>query len=226
MASAEDTERPCVPLDGPVREARSATISVELDVAADFVALVEKCHDLPAVDPAVALLKLGESLRECCRLGLFEELEEVAGGGNGQPQQAKFYLPVQSNLEMILESLGPDSLEQTSCPVCLCRQFKPLLRSQGFSLVRCDECSPVYVNPRLREDILNNFYAEMGYRLWIRCSTRGRHLPRMSPAFCENRPPDHDRSKSAAASGRSWESPIQHDTKPARGKPSWGGSAG
>lgn len=54
----------------------------------------------------------------------------------------------------------PQNLEQVACPLCGGLQARPYLRRGPIRLVRCSSCDFVYLNPRLRPEILRQGYRE------------------------------------------------------------------
>lgn len=63
-----------------------------------------------------------------------------------------------------------DFLEAVPCPICNADHFSPLFEKNGLDFVRCKNCTFVYVNPRLRQDLVEEGYGEGGEaesnRLW------------------------------------------------------------
>ena len=151
--------RPAAAGDAPetsaVHEPASAPASgpagVEQLVGRDFLDLATAADQLPPLERSIARLKLGESLEEACRQGLFTTSAPVDPTPDEPPKPLA--LSWDSGLEEILEQLGPDALVEVTCPVCHASGRKQLLRQQGFALHRCLDCFHIYVSPRLRDDL-------------------------------------------------------------------------
>ena len=54
--------------------------------------------------------------------------------------------------------LSPEDFCQCNCPVCLADTYKPEYKVKGFNIVRCTNCKMVYVNPRLKDDVIYKIY--------------------------------------------------------------------
>lgn len=54
-------------------------------------------------------------------------------------------------------------LEQVRCNLCGADDTAPLTQVDGFHIVRCKRCGLLYVNPRYREDVLQEIYTETYY---------------------------------------------------------------
>lgn len=59
--------------------------------------------------------------------------------------------------------LLPEFSENVCCYLCGSKKSTPFLKADGFNHVMCDECNLVYVNPRLREDLIEDFYMSEAY---------------------------------------------------------------
>ena len=164
VPKAERVSCPAANGDSPSRRWPS---TVENLLARDFLALAEQADGLPEAERAVARFKLGESLEEACRLGLFTARDDsapaVEATNDGSPAEdgeaeasfpgPAFGLSWFSELPAILERVGAEAIETVACPICSGEQSKLVLHKQGFRLVRCDGCAHVYVNPRLCPDL-------------------------------------------------------------------------
>ena len=51
-------------------------------------------------------------------------------------------------------------LENCNCPVCFADNAKHVFVVKNFNIVKCGECTMVYVNPRLRDRSIYNIYEE------------------------------------------------------------------
>lgn len=139
---------------------------VERDMAEQFLAMAQDAEQLPELDRQVALVKLGESLAECYRLGLFHPPDQDTNEGKHEDEDGaetprpdsgvRWY----STLEDVVEHVGPEALVLSNCPVCGAQDEHLLLRKQGFRLTRCADCTHVYVNPRLRHDLMQDLYED------------------------------------------------------------------
>lgn len=115
-------------------------------IAEDCFALGRMADDLSEPEQVIARLKLGESLAEALRMGLF-------GGPSPGPAPAprtSLGLEWYSTLEDVLAKLGPDALVETACAVCKSGERKHLFEKQGFHYHRCSGCGHVYVSPRIK----------------------------------------------------------------------------
>ena len=59
--------------------------------------------------------------------------------------------------------LKDECAEWVSCYLCGSRQSSPFLKAAGFRYVQCADCDLVYVNPRLRADLIDMFYKSDAY---------------------------------------------------------------
>ena len=115
-------------------------------IAEDFVALEHMADELPEPERLIARLKLGESLAEAFRMGMF-------GGPSAEPVHASrplLGLEWYSTLEDVLAKLGSEALVETDCVVCKSAGRKHLFEKQGFHYHRCTGCGHVYVRPRIK----------------------------------------------------------------------------
>jgi SAM-dependent methyltransferase len=120
---------------------------VEAIVGGEFLDLGTRADELPSLERGVARLKLYESLQAAFGLGLFQPAAKVSP--ESRPPGVTAALSAASQVEEILESLGPGALEAAACGACGAAGGKELFRKQGFAVRRCPECSHVYVSPRL-----------------------------------------------------------------------------
>ncbi len=56
------------------------------------------------------------------------------------------------------KTLRPEYSEHINCPVCGLNQSHVLFRKDWFTFCKCDECSMVYLNPRLNNQATHAFY--------------------------------------------------------------------
>ena len=122
--------------------------SAEHALARDFLELARIAEDLGATGRMIALLKLGESLEEGFRFGLF-------GGTLATPEpafvpQPRLGLEWYSAIDEVLMKLGASAFVEADCVVCGAGQRKHLFEKQGFHYHRCVACTHVYVSPRIR----------------------------------------------------------------------------
>lgn len=54
--------------------------------------------------------------------------------------------------------ISPEDFCKYNCPVCLADAHHPEFNIKGFSIVRCENCKMVYVNPRLKDDVIYEIY--------------------------------------------------------------------
>jgi SAM-dependent methyltransferase len=120
---------------------------VEAIVGGAFLELGERAAALPPAERGVARLKLHESLETAVRLGLFAAAAEAPAAA--PTAAARTTLGAASQVEEVLESLGPEALEAVACGVCGGEGGAELFRKHGFAVRRCERCSHVYVSPRL-----------------------------------------------------------------------------
>jgi SAM-dependent methyltransferase len=138
----------------------STLVLVEDVLAGDFLRMGEMLAELPESERGVAALKLGESLDEAMRLGLFASIdlrELQATNADREPIR----LVWDSTAEECLERLGPDALQDVPCAVCGGQDNGLLFRKQGFAFRRCGECSHVFVSPRVRVDVQASIAAQL-----------------------------------------------------------------
>ena len=58
---------------------------------------------------------------------------------------------------------GDSVLERVCCNLCGADDTAPVTEIDGFHIVRCRQCGLVYVNPRYREELLQEIYTETYY---------------------------------------------------------------
>ncbi len=61
------------------------------------------------------------------------------------------------------ETMDCSDLEKTACPLCASVMASIEQRFPPFSVLRCEECSLVYLSPRLRESAVRTLYEQEGY---------------------------------------------------------------
>ena len=59
---------------------------------------------------------------------------------------------------MIVSDILSKDLCTCNCPVCFTDAGRPEYRIQGFNIVSCTNCKMVYVNPRLKDDLIRTIY--------------------------------------------------------------------
>jgi SAM-dependent methyltransferase len=127
--------------------------AAEEHLGARFLELAERARALPPVERRIALSKLGESLREAFRLGLFAAARPPPPPAAPAPEPAPLGLHWYSTLAEVTEAAGAGGLEDVACGVCGGRERRRMFEKQGFAYHRCLDCSHVYVSPRLRADL-------------------------------------------------------------------------
>jgi SAM-dependent methyltransferase len=149
--------------------------AVELRISREFLDLAGLAEKLPDdLHRRVARLKLGESLAEAFRLGLFGDSQ---CGVAGQPvvarpttssepesapvEPAPIGLQWYSTLEEIVQRRGAGALTEVDCAVCKSRGRKRLFEKQGFGYFRCVDCGHVYVSPRVDAEITHQMGREL-----------------------------------------------------------------
>lgn len=128
----------------------------EAVIEADFLHLLHAARSLPDVERFVAFSKLDETFAELRKLGLFAPAESAPAA-----DAPRLGLIWHSRLDEFVDRLGPNCLEHTNCPICAGNRSSPLLLRQGFSLTRCAACAHVFVNPRLRSEVIERLGAEL-----------------------------------------------------------------
>jgi len=105
---------------------------------------------LPSPEREIAQLKLYESLQEVVKLGLIS-LPPALGVIEQKPSPLR--LSWYSDIDQVVQEVGATAIEKVSCPVCQSNQGKFLFQKQGFPFNRCQNCSHVYVSPRVTENV-------------------------------------------------------------------------
>lgn len=59
--------------------------------------------------------------------------------------------------------LKESARQHVSCYLCSSEKTKPFLKASGFTYVECLECGLVYVNPRLKDGLIEEFYRSDAY---------------------------------------------------------------
>ncbi|HEY8207054.1 MAG TPA: class I SAM-dependent methyltransferase [Myxococcaceae bacterium] len=137
---------------------------LETHLAEELLALGRRAQELPEPEQSIALLKLGESLKEAFRLGLFPDAKPPpapAPAPEPVPAEAPpLGLVWYSALADVVERAGANALEDVDCGICRGKERRRLFEKQGFTYHRCLTCSHVYVSPRLRLDVQLRMGAE------------------------------------------------------------------
>ena len=130
---------------------RVAPIEVEQELADGLLSLQTIAESLPATERSVALLKLGEMLRESFRLGLFQGAAPAPSPNQpADTVQTPLNLQWYSTLADVVDQAGAASLEEAICAVCGGSGRQRLFEVRGFSYYRCAGCSHIHINPRLK----------------------------------------------------------------------------
>jgi len=155
-----------LPRDGEGLGSRTANsaapLAVEVDIAREFLDLDALAEILPDdLHRNVARLKLGESLEEAFRLGLFREGTTAEAAGVEATQPAPLDLQWYSSLEEIVQRRGVGALTEADCAICKSRNRKRMFEKQGFGYFRCLECGHVYVSPRVDAEVTRQMGREL-----------------------------------------------------------------
>lgn len=130
------------------------TAQTEEHLGAELLALQARARELPEPERSIALLKLGESLQEAFRLGLFAPPAEAA---EETPDAAEATAPLGlywfSDLGDVVARAGAEAVERVDCGICGGSRRRRLFEKQGFTYHRCLDCSHIYVSPRIRLDV-------------------------------------------------------------------------
>jgi 2-polyprenyl-3-methyl-5-hydroxy-6-metoxy-1,4-benzoquinol methylase len=74
----------------------------------------------------------------------------------------RYFEAREHELEQLLDPatgrVSAELVQEVSCPVCGSGAHAPLFEKQGFTFVRCGDCSLVFVNPQLKESVLLDEY--------------------------------------------------------------------
>lgn len=69
-----------------------------------------------------------------------------------------------SELDRLIDSktgkISAHLVEKIDCPLCQCKKYTNLFVKNGFDFVRCNNCAFIYVNPRVREEKIIEYYNE------------------------------------------------------------------
>jgi len=128
---------------------RRVPVGVERRIAETFLDLGAMAEALPALERGVALSKLSESCEIAYRLGLFVEPAVDAAPPPAPPARLFWF----SELQQVVEEVGPAALVSVACGACGSRERRPLFQKQGFAYHRCAACSHVYVSPRISGEV-------------------------------------------------------------------------
>jgi SAM-dependent methyltransferase len=133
--------------------------TAESDIGSDLLDLAAMAETLPELEMLVARLKIGDSLEECMRLGLFRRAE--APNPAIPEERPLLHLGWYSSLEQVVEKLGVDCLRAVDCMVCGGADRKWLFEKQGFHYHRCRDCGHIYVSPRISAEISGRIGLEL-----------------------------------------------------------------
>jgi SAM-dependent methyltransferase len=151
LSSDADEEAPCLPRTN--RKGTSIPVEAENQLAREFLELGEIASKLPAVEKLIARLKLGESLNEAFRLGLFAAADENSSEPHTEEAEpAPLGLQWHSDIDMVINRCGADALQMADCAVCGSSERKQIFQKQGFPIQRCQDCSHIYVSPRIKPE--------------------------------------------------------------------------
>jgi SAM-dependent methyltransferase len=128
---------------------------VEQQLGSALLDLAQRSEAMPPAERAVALLKLGETLRGAFALGLFAAGEQEPA--SAEPKAHAEEVPPlfwYSSLEDVVGHWGVAALEDAACEVCGSRDRKRIMELRGFTFHTCLGCTHVYVAPRVRLDLL------------------------------------------------------------------------
>lgn len=149
--------------DGVQAQQRTAPVSIELRIAEEFLDLAKLAEDLPdEAHTRIAHLKLGQSIEEAFRAGLFRNGAVVAAAEPAR--QPALHLEWYSTLEEIVERRGVGVLSDPSCAVCKSSARRRLFEKQGFTYYRCADCEHVYVSPRVSAEVVSELASELDSR--------------------------------------------------------------
>ncbi len=134
--------------------AASPFAEVAADLSDALLRLRRQAAELPPVEQEVALLKLGETLREAVKLGIVDSpAEEQAQPAQATRRSAPLGLEWYSTLTDVVEAAGPEMIEAADCAICGASQRRRLFSLRGFSYHRCLECDHIYTSPRPRGEL-------------------------------------------------------------------------
>ena len=72
-----------------------------------------------------------------------------------------------------------EALEDVVCNLCGSHDSRARMVIDGFTIVRCNVCSLDYLNPRLKQGILQEIYDDGYYRSRSLTAPGERHLPQL-----------------------------------------------
>jgi SAM-dependent methyltransferase len=75
-----------------------------------------------------------------------------------------------------MSNKGKHIMEHVNCLVCQQDYAAPLYEKNGYSIVRCQRCEPIYVNPMPSEEENRQFHAKQPQGSWQRRGNRWRPL--------------------------------------------------
>lgn len=86
-----------------------------------------------------------------------------------------FFTQMARELEEIIDPktgfVNKEHLEEILCPLCSSnrKSHEELMTKQGFHFVRCNECDLIFVNPRIRQEIIKKSYESdsMANEAWV-----------------------------------------------------------
>ncbi|MEO1348656.1 MAG: methyltransferase domain-containing protein [Cyanobacteria bacterium J06635_15] len=120
------------------------------ELGKDFLRLAKLTESLKGVERDIILTMLGRRISEAEEYGVFN-LDE--------PKQDRGNIIVQNLLEItqdeLVSAFGESAIQPMTCPVCDATSQEALFKKKGFCLVRCYECSHVYVNPLVAPTVLD-----------------------------------------------------------------------
>jgi len=130
------------------RVVRNVPAPVEKLTLTTFLELGNLAAGLPSPEREIAQLKLGESLAEATRLGVFSAVPPPrAAVGSSIPDGGRLYW--YSEMSEVIEQAGASALQGVDCVVCGGDKRSYLFRRQGFAFHRCTACSHIFVSPRI-----------------------------------------------------------------------------
>jgi hypothetical protein len=122
LARDADQEVPCLPRSNSSSRLPVIPVEAEHQLAREFLELGEMAAELPGVEKLITQLKLGESLKEAYRLGLFAPTAELeAETGRAQEAEAEpalLGLHWHSDIDAVINRCGADALHIADCVVC------------------------------------------------------------------------------------------------------------
>ncbi len=137
----------------PDSPAPAAPPEVEELLIRTFVELGAMAEELPLPERLVAQLKLGESLEEAYRFGLFAAPTVPPRQGDDETGMAPLGLHWFSDIQEVIERAGSEALVKADCAVCGSSDRNFIFRKQGFAFHRCGECSHIYVSPHIHAEL-------------------------------------------------------------------------